>query len=683
MPRYSKSDIQGLLARNKTRQAIDILTVLTEPSEYARWQDELTLHSSKLEALNSEIRKKTIPSETVQIRQNELKAALIAFNRELPEAAYEQEIDIVVTIPSTRRNYALLALLALVGVGFWVWWNSENTSSIHTNTLFQPNDEAYFNVLIIRFEDYIAEASTDCIGRAIEEHLNVIDVNEPLSLPLRTVYADSIPPPRNRAQALQIQARHHSDLVIYGLARQVEDNCAGAEVCFRYGIAEHLKQNMPLDIVVQPAKHDAEYIKTSPMGIEAGQLKVNSLSMKYWISALINFKVQEEEKAFGDLASLTSMDTIGLSDKAKAERYFEVADTYYKIGLFRKSLENIDKAIELESKNINYYIFRGNNYASLRSYKAAMIDFDNVIELDSQSAIGYRNIGLIQLELRKYEMALMVFNKAIKLDSLDAMSYSNRGFTYTKLGKYDLAIVDLDKAISLNPQESTFYNNRGLYYRRIKQNKMALTDYNEAIKLNPHAAAFYSNCGNVFLDLNLYQNAMKNFNKAINLNPRVPTFYNNRGITYAILTEYDLAIVEYNKAIDLDDKYPDVYSNRGLTYISIKEYDRARIDLIKAIDLNPKNPFTYNNLAYAQLKTNHLPKAKVNLEKSQSLDTENSWLYRNWACYYLLQKQEDKALANLEKAIDLGYDDKEWLEEEVFLDPIRKHPRFVKLMEGL
>ena len=55
----------------------------------------------------------------------------------------------------------------------------------------------------------------------------------------------------------------------------------------------------------------------------------------------------------------------------------------------------------------------------------------------------------------------------------------------------------------------------------------------------------------------------------------------------------------------------------------------------------------------------------------------------NLACSLSQTQQPDDAFAALEKAIALGYDDAEWMEEDDDFAPIRKDPRFVRLLAQL
>jgi tetratricopeptide (TPR) repeat protein len=53
----------------------------------------------------------------------------------------------------------------------------------------------------------------------------------------------------------------------------------------------------------------------------------------------------------------------------------------------------------------------------------------------------------------------------------------------------------------------------------------------------------------------------------------------------------------------------------------------------------------------------------------------------NLACRYALLKQRDKALTTLRRAVELGYRDFAFMQEDHDLDSIRKDPRFRKLMK--
>ena len=62
-------------------------------------------------------------------------------------------------------------------------------------------------------------------------------------------------------------------------------------------------------------------------------------------------------------------------------------------------------------------------------------------------------------------------------------------------------------------------------------------------------------------------------------------------------------------------------------------------------------------------------------------DSPTAWY--NLACSLSLTGQPDAAFAALEKAVALGYDDPEWMQDDDDFAPIKKDPRFARLLAQL
>lgn len=69
--------------------------------------------------------------------------------------------------------------------------------------------------------------------------------------------------------------------------------------------------------------------------------------------------------------------------------------------------------------------------------------------------------------------------------------------------------------------------------------------------------------------------------------------------------------------------------------------------------------------------------------KLVKLDPTNATAHYNLACSLALVKQNSAALRALRQAIELGYDDYEWMQQDPDLDALKHRPEFVALLEQL
>jgi tetratricopeptide (TPR) repeat protein len=61
----------------------------------------------------------------------------------------------------------------------------------------------------------------------------------------------------------------------------------------------------------------------------------------------------------------------------------------------------------------------------------------------------------------------------------------------------------------------------------------------------------------------------------------------------------------------------------------------------------------------------------------------NATAHYNLACSLALCKRRTDALRSLKNAVDLGYDDAEWMTQDPDLDDLKDHPDFLSLLKKL
>lgn len=212
--------------------------------------------------------------------------------------------------------------------------------------------------------------------------------------------------------------------------------------------------------------------------------------------------------------------------------------------------------------------------------------------------------------------------------------------------------------------------------------------------------------------------------RALELDPDLAEAHAARGLAVALNKRYDEAAKEFETAIRLNPKLFEAYYFYGRALHGQGNMAAAAEMFRKACDVNPDDYQTPHFLAMALRALGRKEEARaadlrglVVVEKhvrmypddsrallfgaTQHLQAENrdkclEWVGRalaitpdepitfyNAACNYSLAGEVEKAIGCLEKAITSGMAQKDWIEHDSDLDPIRQHPRFQDLLRRM
>jgi predicted Zn-dependent protease len=69
--------------------------------------------------------------------------------------------------------------------------------------------------------------------------------------------------------------------------------------------------------------------------------------------------------------------------------------------------------------------------------------------------------------------------------------------------------------------------------------------------------------------------------------------------------------------------------------------------------------------------------------KLVKLQPANATAHYNLACSLALAKRKTAALDELRRAVQLGYRDFDWMQQDPDLEPLKEHPDFLSLLEAL
>tara|TARA_B100000795_G_C22766876_1_gene426092 strand:- start:89 stop:1357 length:1269 start_codon:yes stop_codon:yes gene_type:complete len=132
--------------------------------------------------------------------------------------------------------------------------------------------------------------------------------------------------------------------------------------------------------------------------------------------------------------SIEYLDKLIQDDRNNFDYYYLLGISYLNLGKLDNAIESFSHAINIKDDNFIFYHFRGLAYLKLNRLNEAKKDFDKLIELKIDFPEVYNNLGVLLYSLGKNEQAIKNFSKSINLNNkfsqaisglINALSHTN------------------------------------------------------------------------------------------------------------------------------------------------------------------------------------------------------------------------------------------------------------------
>lgn len=169
----------------------------------------------------------------------------------------------------------------------------------------------------------------------------------------------------------------------------------------------------------------------------------------------------EANSKLGKFKEAVFLFTRALQEKQTAEVYAFLGKEYYKKGSLKQVVLFIQKAIDIDSENLDILTILGEVYIDLGKNK----DIFNLLEkLDKKAplnkssrkiATGLRaNLSKLAMKKRKFPLALKISRQGIEKDNRNFIHHESLGISLLQMGEYKEALKYLEISRSLNPLSS-------------------------------------------------------------------------------------------------------------------------------------------------------------------------------------------------------------------------------------
>lgn len=151
----------------------------------------------------------------------------------------------------------------------------------------------------------------------------------------------------------------------------------------------------------------------------------------------------------------------------------------------RQTLADLDCVVNHAPKAAWGWAWRGQTRLSLMDYDGALEDLNKAIALDSRFAYSFAWRGEVLRRLGRGGESLLDFNKALSLDKSCVWAHAWRGRLRLDAGELDSSIDDLTRAVTMNRRLGLAYLWRFEARKRLGETAKALEDIDAALEFYP------------------------------------------------------------------------------------------------------------------------------------------------------------------------------------------------------
>ncbi len=268
-----------------------------------------------------------------------------------------------------------------------------------------------------------------------------------------------------------------------------------------------------------------------------------------------------------------------------------------------------------------------------------------------------------QTRRKSLEFAREMFERAIEIDPDYALAYAGVANASALIHMYypssmeDLERADVAsrRALELDPQLAEAHGARGFALFLMKRLDEAEEEFKTAIRLDPK----------LFEAHYLWARTC---------------FQQGKLVEAARLFEAALQTHEHYQAAFFAAQSHEALHNRAKAEAG---YRRALEVAEKHMELNPDDPRAATMRAVSLCRLGRQKEGEFWAERALAIDPQDAGVRYNVACLYSLEGMTDKAISCLEEAIEVGFGNRDWMQHDPDLDPLRGHPRFEALLSRL
>jgi tetratricopeptide (TPR) repeat protein/V8-like Glu-specific endopeptidase len=274
-----------------------------------------------------------------------------------------------------------------------------------------------------------------------------------------------------------------------------------------------------------------------------------------------------------------------IASRPQAAAYYMRANINMSLGDTSRVIDDLNRAIELDSRNASAYMLRGNMLYANKDWAGAIADFDRVIQLEPKYIQAYTLKAVTQWVINDLTGVLNTYNALIKVDPQNVGAYQMRVAVKNQLNDRAGAIADLSQIIRISPKNIEAYMTRASFLYWSKDFQGAIADYSKVISLNPNSLAAYEARIGIYMEQGNMSAALADCQAMLKINPRSQNAYDKQIEIYGKQNNDRGIIAALTGLIGIDPNQAYNYGRRGEVHQRLKNKAQALADYRRAAQL--------------------------------------------------------------------------------------------------
>jgi tetratricopeptide (TPR) repeat protein len=159
-------------------------------------------------------------------------------------------------------------------------------------------------------------------------------------------------------------------------------------------------------------------------------------------------------------------------------------DRFYESRRLEEAVQEFQRALTLESDNVNVHNSLGVCYANMGKFEEAVAEFSRVTELEPNDFMAHYNLGCALLSLARKGEAEHAFRQAADLEPDNAAAHFQLAKLCRKQDKLEEALTYLRRTVSLNPNWAKAWRLFGECFLEQGSHEEAMDAFKKALKIN-------------------------------------------------------------------------------------------------------------------------------------------------------------------------------------------------------